>query len=175
MDDRTRAPATSLWMAAFRVVAFAVLFLICVRIGGILLGFLVPDGALRYSTPHGKRLFIEGRVLEIVPGSRLVHQFRFVDLAEPPQTVVFEIEQARRGTHVVIHHHGLGEAPRHRSRVTRGWSHILRNLKAWLEQGRLPVATRVQYAVLKLLLPLMPAPAGADARAHPPASRPEAP
>lgn len=120
---------------------------------------LTPGGALQYSTPDKKRIFIKGSVLEIVPGSKLVHEFRFADLAEPPQTVVFEIEEMPRGTRVTICHDGLDAAPRHRSRVTRGWSHILRNLKAWLEQGRLPAATRVQYAVLKLLLPLMPAPA----------------
>ena len=120
---------------------------------------LAPGGALRYSTPDRKRIFIEGRVLEIVPGSRLVHEFRFVDLAEPPQKVVFEIEEAQHGTRVTIRHDGLDDAPLHRSRVKRGWSHILRNLKTWLEQGRLPLATRVQYAVMKLLLPLMPAPA----------------
>jgi len=120
---------------------------------------LAPGGALQYSTPDGSRVFIKGRVLEIVPGSKLVHEFRFLDLAEPPTTVVFEVERIPKGTRVIIRHEGLDQAPRHRSRVTRGWSHILRNLKAWLEQGRLPMATRMQHWVMKLLLPLMPAPA----------------
>ncbi len=128
---------------------------------------LVPGGALQYSTPDGKRIFIQGRVLEIVPGLKLIHEFRFCDLAEPPQTVIFEIEEALRGTQVSIRHDGLDEAPLHRSRVKRGWSHILRNLKVWLEQGRLPLATRVQYAVLKLLLPLMPTPARECSAASP--------
>jgi uncharacterized protein YndB with AHSA1/START domain len=72
---------------------------------------LAPGGALRYSTPDRKRIFIEGRVLEIVPGSRLVHEFRFLDLAEPPQKVVFEIEEAQHGTRVTIRHDGLDRGP----------------------------------------------------------------
>jgi uncharacterized protein YndB with AHSA1/START domain len=128
---------------------------------------LAPGGALRYSTPDGKRIFIQGRVLEIVPGFKLVHEFRFFDLAEPPQTVSLELEETSHGTRVTIRHDGLDEAPLHRSRAKRGWSHILRNLKAWLEQGRLPLTTRMQYAVMKLLIPFMPAPPREDSIAPP--------
>jgi membrane protease YdiL (CAAX protease family) len=43
MYQQKQLPAVSLWSAVFRVVIFAILFLVCVRIGGILVGSLVVD------------------------------------------------------------------------------------------------------------------------------------
>jgi uncharacterized protein YndB with AHSA1/START domain len=123
---------------------------------------LTPGGALHYSTADRKRIFINGRVLEILPGCKLVHEFKFADLSEPAQRVTFELEETAHGTRVTIRHEGLDDAPKHLARVRKGWTRILANLKLWLEQGRLPLTTRLQYAAMKLFIPLMPAPAGGE-------------
>lgn len=117
---------------------------------------LRPGGEMNYRTPDGERLIIAGKVLEIEDGSKLVHQFRFTDLAEPPQTVTFELEDKGKGTKVTIRHQGLDEAPKHSSRVTRGWDSILKNLKIWMETGSLPLSSRMQNNVMHFFLKLMP-------------------
>ena len=134
---------------------------------------LTPGGALHYSTPDGKRTFINGRVLYILTGCKLVHEFKFADLSEPAQTVTFELEETAHGTRVTIRHEGLDDAPKHRARVKKGWTRILANLKTWLEQGRLPLRTRLEYAAMTLVIPLMPVPAGAASQSTPSPHKPE--
>lgn len=115
-----------------------------------------PGGELKYRTPDGQRVLIVGKVLEVDPARRLVHEFRFTDLAEPPQTVAFELEDVAAGTRVTVRHDGLAAAPKHSSRVSHGWDHILNNLKRWMETGSLPLGARMQNAVMHLVLRMMP-------------------
>jgi len=117
---------------------------------------LRPGGEISYSTVDGKRLIIAGKVLEIELGRKLVHEFRFVDLAEPAQVVTFELAEIATGTRVTIRHQGLEEAPKHASRVSHGWDQILSNLKSWLESGSLPLRARMQNSLMHLFLRAMP-------------------
>ena len=119
---------------------------------------LRPGGGVRYTTPKGERTFIEGRVIEVESDRRFVHEFRFLDLQEPAQRVTFDLEDVGGGTRMTIRHEGLEAAPKHAKRVTPGWDHILSNLKAWLERGKLPLASRLQHAAMGALAPLMPQP-----------------
>ena len=114
---------------------------------------LRAGGRVAYTTPDGTRTFIRGDVLEVVPNTRFVHTFRFTDLDEPAQRVSFELEDADGGTRVTIRHEDLDVAPKHRKRVTPGWSRILGNLKHWLEHGSLPTSSRIQLLLMKALLP----------------------
>lgn len=125
---------------------------------------LRPGGELAYSSADGKHTFIQGAVVELTPGASLVHSFRFTDLSEPEQRVTFELSDCEGGTRVTVRHEGLERAPKHASRVVRGWPHILGNLKRWMETGRLPAATRAQYALMAALLSVMPRLGAAAAR-----------
>jgi uncharacterized protein YndB with AHSA1/START domain len=117
---------------------------------------LHPGGALTYSSADGKHTFIEGAVVQLTPEAALVHSFRFSDLSEPEQRVTFELSESGGGTRVTVRHEGLERAPRHASRVARGWPHILANLKRWMEEGKLPMRTRVQYALMAALFSVLP-------------------
>jgi hypothetical protein len=57
---------------------------------------------------------------------------------------------------VTIRHQGLEAAPKHSSRVGRGWDSILKNLKTWRETGSLSVTSRVQNKVMHFFLKLVP-------------------
>ena len=117
---------------------------------------LRPGGALTYSSADGKHTFIHGVVVQLTPETTLVHSFRFADLAEPEQRVALELLDIGGGTRVTVRHEGLESAPKHASRVARGWPHILANLKRWMEVGKLSSNTRFQYALLAALFSVMP-------------------
>ena len=115
-----------------------------------------PGGKFRYATANGKRTFIRGEILEVVPQSRLAYRFRFTDIAEPEQRVTYELSDVDGGTRVTVRHDDLDAAPKHAKRVLRGWDHILGNLKHLLERGKLSLGTRVQYRIMRMLVLLMP-------------------
>ena len=115
-----------------------------------------PGGRFRFYG-HG-RDWIHGEVVEFSPISRFVHTFRFTHLDEPPQKVVFELAEEDGGTRVTVRHESLAMAPQHAKSVKGGWPHILKNLKAILERGKLPLATRLQYTLMKVMMPFAPKP-----------------
>lgn len=122
--------------------------------GTVLETELRPGAPLRYCTANGKRTFIDGTVVEVSAPHRLVHTFRFTDLDEPPGTVTFTLEEESTGTRLTVTHEGLG--PKHRKRVTPGWTKILTWLRSWIERGRLSLPTRLLALVMKALTPLLP-------------------
>jgi uncharacterized protein YndB with AHSA1/START domain len=117
---------------------------------------LTPGSALKYCTPDRKRTFIVGEVLEVEPPNRFVHSFRFSDLKDPPTKVTIILTEEAGGTRVTLSHGGLGTAPNTAKRVAKGWPHILGNLESWLVRGKLPLKTRIGYAMMKVMMPLMP-------------------
>lgn len=123
---------------------------------GLFKADLRPGGAMSYRTVDGKQLIIAGKILEIEVGRKLVHEFRFVDVAEPAQVVTFELAEIPTGTRVTIRHQGLEVAPKHASRVSHGWDQIPSNLKRWLESGSLTLRARMQNSVMHLFLRAMP-------------------
>jgi uncharacterized protein YndB with AHSA1/START domain len=124
--------------------------------GSVLVGDLRPGGKLRYVTADRSRTFIEGEVVEFSPPKRFVHRFKFTDLAEPVQTVSFDLEPIGSGTRLTVRHEGLDQAPKHGRRVDSGWTKILADMKTWTETGRVALGTRMRNSVMKVLAPLMP-------------------
>ena len=90
--------------------------------------------------------------------ARLVQSFRFSDLPDPSTRVAFTLTEEDGGTRVTIAHDDLDDAPATAKRVSKGWPHILGNLESYLVRGKLPLKTRLGYAVMKLMMPLMPKP-----------------
>lgn len=83
-------------------------------------------------------LYLEGEILEIDPGHRLVHSFHVVHdpdaAAEPPSRVTFEIEVLGEVCRLTVTHEDL-EAATERY-VTGGWETIGAGLKTLLETGQ---------------------------------------
>jgi uncharacterized protein YndB with AHSA1/START domain len=122
----------------------------------VLQGEMRKGTEYRYTTPDGKRTFIKGMILEIDPPRRLVTTFRFLGSKDPEARVTYELETIPGGVRVTLVHEGLDTTKRQGRRVAAGWNEILGNLRITMETGRLPLGTRVKYAVMKVLMPLMP-------------------
>jgi uncharacterized protein YndB with AHSA1/START domain/DNA-binding transcriptional ArsR family regulator len=92
---------------------------------------------LKQTEEGGTRSALSGEILEIAPGSRLVHTFSFPSMEEKPTKVTYEIEPVGAETvKLTVTHEGFeGETETYKM-VRGGWPPILSGLKSLLETGR---------------------------------------
>lgn len=88
---------------------------------------------------------VEGRVLRVVPGRRLVHSFRFVRAKDPFSRVTIDLEpfpakgrRRHRWTRLTLTHDRFGKARDTRRWVSGGWPGMLSSLKTLVETDGLP-------------------------------------
>ena len=94
-----------------------------------------PGSSLKHVMPDGKSTTIEGKVLEIEPGRKLVHTFATTGVSDAPSRVTWAIEPIGQVTLLTITHDGFeGETQTYRS-VARGWNPVVSGLKTLLETG----------------------------------------
>ncbi len=97
------------------------------------------DSSFEVGTPFrlrdGARIVHDGEVLEVEPGRRLVHSFRFADSPDPLSRVTWEIEARDELCKLTLTHDAFaGETETYKA-VTLGWFPIFAELKTLLETG----------------------------------------
>lgn len=115
-----------------------------------------PGTPVRYESPGGKHVFIRGTLREFQAPVRFAHTFRFTDLKDEETRAAFELREEGEETELVVTHEGFPSETKTWKRSSKGWPHILGNLKSLLETGTVPFRARVQYRLMKLFLPLFP-------------------
>lgn len=116
-------------------------------------GELKPGAPFKYVSPNGKYLFITGETIEVDVMKRWVQNFRFAHLKDRPTRVIWDLKETPNGTQVAVTHTGFeGETETYKM-TQKGWPHILGNLKAVMERGKLPVSTRLMYGLMKVFMP----------------------
>jgi uncharacterized protein YndB with AHSA1/START domain len=123
---------------------------------------LEPGARLRYYSPDRKRVFIVGRVVAVDPPRRFAHTYRFTTRDEPETLVTWELREEAGGCRVTVTHAGWTAAHHAPHTVAAGWREILGLLKHELETGRIPVKTRLLYAVMGWFTFLLPRTTRAD-------------
>jgi uncharacterized protein YndB with AHSA1/START domain len=100
---------------------------------------LRPGGRFRSVSADSGEPMVDGEVLEVEPGRRLVQTWRFLydpELAAEGFTrVTYELEEAEGGVTKLTATHDLEGAPKTAEHVAGGWSYILSGLKTLLETG----------------------------------------
>ncbi|HYF47853.1 MAG TPA: SRPBCC domain-containing protein [Planctomycetota bacterium] len=77
---------------------------------------------------------IDGKVLEVKPGKKLVHTFRFpFAKGEPWTRVTFLLEKHGRNTCLTLIHDRFQHGKQTREWVSGGWPFLISNLKSYLE------------------------------------------
>ena len=115
-----------------------------------------PGDRSAYRFADGRFTFPVRRVLDAVPNSRFVHNFRFPPVDEGDTRGTYPLEATATGTRLTVRHEGLEVAPKTGGMIVRGWPMILGNLKSLIETGRLPLSTRFKYLLMKALFPILP-------------------
>ena len=88
-----------------------------------------------YRGPDGHPT-IDGEIVEIEPGRRLVTTFRFPSSEDPPSRVTWEIERLGETCKLTLLHDGFATATETFKSVGAGWNPVLSGLKTLLETGR---------------------------------------
>lgn len=144
------APAQRVWDELTRFDAVQPFYF-----NSVVRGKLMPGGTFRYESPDGKLLYISGTTLEVDAPHRWVQEFQFAHLPEPPTRVTWMLTEVPQGTEIRVVHEGFESAGKTWQMVESGWPSILKNLKAHVETGSVPLGTRVGNTLMRMFAPLM--------------------
>jgi uncharacterized protein YndB with AHSA1/START domain len=103
-----------------------------------------PGSRLVYKSEDGTRAFILGEIIECDPPRKLVHTFRFTNLAETPTRVEWTLEAKGPATRVTVVHSQFKDQKETAKSVLTSWPAILGDVKAVVETGDAPFGTRVR-------------------------------
>jgi uncharacterized protein YndB with AHSA1/START domain len=107
-------------------------------------------------SPDGKIVGIVGDVLEFEPPHRYVTTFRFTRFDDPPCKIIYELKEVAGGTEFVMTLEDLPTGTVTTKQMIQGTSLILKTLKSVVETGKLPMGTRILYAIFAIMAPLAP-------------------
>ena len=117
---------------------------------------LKPGSPMSYRSRSGRHAFIVGQVVEVTPPTRFAHTFRFTSNPDKPTLVLWELTPLGKGTRITLTHSRFEGETKTYKMVSGGWVQILGLLKAILERGDVPVATRVKYALMGASMWMLP-------------------
>ncbi len=118
---------------------------------------LAPGSRLRYYSPDRKRVFILGEVVDVRPPTRFSHTYRFTTWKGGPATLVtWELAEEDGGCRVTVTHSGWTVDHEAYRKTAGGWVEILELLRREIEDGVLPLKTRILFRVMGWFLFLMP-------------------
>lgn len=118
--------------------------------------------AYRMLSGDGKVVAVVGEILEMDPPHRLVHSFRLTSLDDPPSTVTYTLKEAQGGTEFCLITENIVAGSKSEKSMADGSQFIVRNLKAFIETGKVTFGARLMLAMFALMSPLTPKSMRAD-------------
>ena len=106
---------------------------------------LNPGGRMQMRTGSGKRVIVDGDVLEYDPPRRFVHTHKFTMMDDPVCRVTYDLKPVAGGIEVTLTIDDLPAGTKTAKSMEPGATQILQTLKVIVEQGRAPLGTRIKY------------------------------
>jgi len=117
---------------------------------------LAPGNAYRMVSGDGKTVAVVGEITELEPPRRLVHSFRLTSLEDPPSTVTYTLKEIEGGTEFCLITENVLAGSKSEKSMADGSKFIVRNLKAYVETGKVTFGARVTLALFHILAPFTP-------------------
>jgi uncharacterized protein YndB with AHSA1/START domain len=111
----------------------------------------------RMRTKNGKYTGIVGEVLVCEPPHHYAHTFKFTSFDDPPCVMRYELKEADGGVDFTMISEEMPIGTKSTKQMKQGGHMIVDNLKSLVETGKLPLKTRLLYAVFALMEPFSPA------------------
>jgi uncharacterized protein YndB with AHSA1/START domain len=118
---------------------------------------LVRGRKMQMRTVSGRHAVVIGEIVEHEAPTRFAHTHRFTQHDDPFCTVVYELRKVDGGVEVTLTVENLAAGTKSEKEMRGGGDFILKNLKAIVETGRPPFATRLMYAAFGALEFVLPA------------------
>jgi hypothetical protein len=112
---------------------------------------------MQLRTASGRHAIVVGEVVAHEPPRRFAHTHRFTQHDDPFCTVTYDLQAVDGGVEVTLTVENIAAGTATEREMRRGGDFILRNLKAIVETGRPPLATRLMYAMFAALEFVLPA------------------
>ena len=107
-------------------------------------------------TPDGQFTGVVGEVVEVIPGRRFKHTFRFTSYDDPPCLVTYDLQPKNNGVEFTLTIEDMAPGTRSSKQMTQGGTMIVNTLKAVIETGRPSLTTRLLFGFFGLFQPLTP-------------------
>ena len=117
---------------------------------------MAAGNAYRMVSNRGKTVAVVGEILEIEPPRRLVTSFRLTALDDPPSRVTYTLEETPEGTEFTLITENVVAGSKSEKSMADGSLFIIKNIKAFLETGKVTPGARLMLAMYKLMGPLTP-------------------
>lgn len=117
---------------------------------------LRPGAPFQMRSKDGKLVGIVGEILEFDPPHRYVTTFKFTQMDDPPCRITYELKEVAGGTEFVMTFDDLAPGTATAKQMLQGGTLIINALKSLVETGRLPLGTRLLYALFALMAPFAP-------------------
>lgn len=116
-----------------------------------------PGAPLAYRSQDGKRTFIVGEVVEILPPRRFAHTFAFTGVPDAPTLVTWDLEEVEPGkTRVTVTHSRFPGETKTLKTVDGSWPNILGLFKSVLETGTIPLGARIKFGMMRAMSFMLP-------------------
>ena len=117
---------------------------------------LKPGGRMQMRTGSGKRVIVDGDILECDPPHRFAHTHRFTMMDDPVCRVTYELKPVPGGIEVTLTIDDLPLGTATAKSMEPGGTQILEALKRIVEQGQLGLGARIKYALMDAMEFMLP-------------------
>ncbi|MEQ9209147.1 MAG: SRPBCC domain-containing protein, partial [Pseudomonadales bacterium] len=115
-----------------------------------------PGNPYRVASNAGKDIAVIGRIIEMDPPHKLITSFRLTTLPDPPSRVTYILKEVEGGTEFSLITEQVIAGSKSEKSMADGSQFITRNLKAFVETGKVTFAARLMLAMFSIMAPLTP-------------------
>lgn len=112
--------------------------------------------AYRMLSKDGGTVAVIGDILELDPPRRLVTSFQLTALPDPPSRVTYTLSETPHGVELQLITENIVAGSKSEKSMADGARFIVKNMKTYIETGKVTFGARVTLALYDIMAPMTP-------------------